>query len=312
MTVGLSGALLKKLALGRNTLGDVFSEVLVGVQSGIDDVHVMREVATAPDGIVKLHSEREDADVPIEVAIAKPLLTGQDVSRYEIPISNHRCVYPYYNDNGRTRILEETIFRSKFPQAYSYLKRHQAYLTEIRRRQKTNPSYWYSCHRSRDMGVFERERIISPEISKGCNFTVAPVGIYHNTQVYSFVPDETRKESQFYWLGILNSKVLWWFLTQTGTVLRGGYFRFKTNYLRPFPIPVIEPTNKAEQDAHDRIVSLVEQMLDLHRQRAAVQTPHEQTALERQIAATDSMIDRLVYDLYELTDAEVELVNGTC
>jgi hypothetical protein len=38
-------------------------------------------------------------------------------------------------------------------------------------------------------------------------------------------------------------------------------------------------------------------MLDLHRQRAAVKTPHEQTAPDRQIAAMDAQIDRLVYDL---------------
>jgi len=83
--------------------------------------------------------------------------------------------------------------------------------------------YWYSCHRSRNVSVFQLERIISAEISKGCNFAVAPKGVYHNTQVYSYVPNENQKESTHYWLGILNSKILWWFLTQTGTVLRGGY-----------------------------------------------------------------------------------------
>jgi len=55
------------------------------------------------------------------------------------------------------------------------------------------------------------------------------------------------------------------------------------------------------------IVSLVEQMLDLHRQHAAVKTPHKQTALDRQIAATDARIDRLVYDLYGLTEEEMLL-----
>jgi hypothetical protein len=33
-------------------------------------------------------------------------------------------------------------------------------------------------------------------------------------------------------------------------------------------------------------------------------------ALERQIAATDTQIDRLVYDLYGLTAAEIRLVEG--
>jgi hypothetical protein len=101
---------------------------------------------------------------------------------------------------------------------------------------------------------------------------------------------------------------MWWFLTQTGTVFRGGFFCFKTNYLRPFPLPVIDPTNESDVATHDRIVALVENMLDLQRQRVAVKTPHEQTALDRQIAATDRQLDRLVYDLYGLTEEEIALV----
>jgi Eco57I restriction-modification methylase/restriction endonuclease TaqI-like protein/type I restriction and modification enzyme subunit R-like protein len=308
LAAGGGGALLKKLATRRKTIGDVFSEVLVGVQSGIDDVHVMKEVDVASDHLIRLHSEREDATVSIECAIAKPFLIGQDVSRYQQVKPNHRCVYPYHDLSGKTRVLDETTLRSQFPHAYSYLKRHQKYLTEIRRRQHTNPVYWYSCHRSRDIAVFERERIISPEISKGCNFTIAPAGIYHNTQVYSYVPNDNQRENIRYWLGILNSKVLWWFLTQTGTVLRGGYFRFKTNYIRPFPVPIIDHQNRADQATHDRIVALVSEMLSLHLQLAAAKTPHEQTALRRQITVTDARIDREVYELYALTEEEIALV----
>jgi hypothetical protein len=38
--------------------------------------------------------------------------------------------------------------------------------------------------------------------------------------------------------------------------------------------------------------------------------PHEQTARDRQISATDTQIDRLVYDLYGLTEEEIKLVEG--
>ena len=62
---------------------------------------------------------------------------------------------------------------------------------------------------------------------------------------------------------------------------------------------------------HDRMVELVERMLDLHKRLAAAQTPHEKDLLQRQIAATDAQIDRLVYELYGLTEEEVRLVEGT-
>jgi hypothetical protein len=38
--------------------------------------------------------------------------------------------------------------------------------------------------------------------------------------------------------------------------------------------------------------------------------PQERTALEPQIAASDAQIDRLVYDLYSLTEDEIKIVEA--
>jgi hypothetical protein len=45
------------------------------------------------------------------------------------------------------------------------------------------------------------------------------------------------------------------------------------------------------------MVSLVEKMLALHKLLPEAATPHEKTALQRQIEATDGQIDALVYEL---------------
>jgi hypothetical protein len=49
----------------------------------------------------------------------------------------------------------------------------------------------------------------------------------------------------------------------------------------------------------------------LHKQLPEAATPHEKTALERQIEATDGQIDTLVYELYGLTEEEIEIVEAT-
>lgn len=49
-------------------------------------------------------------------------------------------------------------------------------------------------------------------------------------------------------------------------------------------------------------------MLALHQQLALAKAPHDQTVLQGQIAATDREIDRLVYDLYGLTEEEIQIV----
>jgi hypothetical protein len=58
------------------------------------------------------------------------------------------------------------------------------------------------------------------------------------------------------------------------------------------------------------MVSLVDQMLALHKQLTDARTPHEQTALPRRIEATDRQIDALVYELYGLTEEEIGIVEG--
>ena len=64
----------------------------------------------------------------------------------------------------------------------------------------------------------------------------------------------------------------------------------------------------ADVAPHDRMVSLVERMLDLHKRVAVEQTPHVKTVLQRQIEATDRQIDALVYELHGLTEAEIAVV----
>jgi len=44
---------------------------------------------------------------------------------------------------------------------------------------------------------------------------------------------------------------------------------------------------------------------------AAARTADAKTLIQRQIEATDRQIDRLVYELYGLTDAEIAIVEGT-
>jgi len=65
---------------------------------------------------------------------------------------------------------------------------------------------------------------------------------------------------------------------------------------------------KAEGRSVERMVSLVDAMLALHKQLAAARSAAHNEVIQRQIDATDREIDRLVYDLYGLTAEEIALV----
>ena len=82
----------------------------------------------------------------------------------------------------------------------------------------------------------------------------------------------------------------------------------KTAYLNPFPIHTIDFTDSVDKAGHDKIVKLVEQMLDLNKKLAEAKEPQAKTVLQRQIETTDRQIDKLVYELYGLTDEEIKIV----
>jgi hypothetical protein len=55
------------------------------------------------------------------------------------------------------------------------------------------------------------------------------------------------------------------------------------------------------------MVALVTQMLDLNKRLQDASLDHDKTLLQRQIEATDMAIDKLVYELYGLTDEEIKI-----
>ena len=58
----------------------------------------------------------------------------------------------------------------------------------------------------------------------------------------------------------------------------------------------------------DKTRSHVERMLELH--EPSPRTPQDKERVKREIESTDRAIDRLVYELYGLTNEEVKIVEG--
>ena len=92
--------------------------------------------------------------------------------------------------------------------------------------------------------------------------------------------------------------------------MRGGFFRYFTQYIEQLPIRTIDFADPTDAARHAHMVALVERMLDLHARLAAAKSPPEQQMLRTQIDATDRQIDRLVYELYGLSEEEIRLVEA--
>jgi len=126
---------------------------------------------------------------------------------------------------------------------------------------------------------------------------------------YGLTSDE-KNGSLEYLCGLLNSRLLDFCLKRVSTNFHGGYFAANKQYIEQIPIYAIDFEKTKDRARHDKMVSLVESMLALRKQHAAAKTPHEQENLKRQIDATDRQIDKLVYELYGLTEDEIKVVES--
>ncbi len=135
--------------------------------------------------------------------------------------------------------------------------------------------------------------------------TYIPTTSYCNTllSVLKLKPGGDTKYQ--YMLGLLNSTLLGWYFKKKFQISSDDIFpQILIRDILQFALP------KHKQAKHDKMVSLVDRMLTLHKDKAAVRLAREKAMVEQQITETDAQIDRLVYDLYGLTDEEIAIVEG--
>ncbi|MBM3714069.1 MAG: hypothetical protein FJW56_11670 [Actinobacteria bacterium] len=122
-----------------------------------------------------------------------------------------------------------------------------------------------------------------------------------------------KKENEYslkYLLGLINSKLYTIIFTSKNkhVAMSGGYINVNQNQLYDFPFKEINFTNPSDKSHYDRMIELVDNILELHRKIVSVKTPDEKTIIQRQIDAIDNQIDKLIYELYGLTEEEIKIV----
>ncbi len=298
---------MDKLNLQPNTLGSITKKIFQGIATSADKIYVLQMIKEE-NGIFTCYSTYLDKQVEIESGLLKPFLMGKDIHRYEALSPENVVVFPYIISGDSFSIMSQPYLKMNYPKGWNYLLENREVLSE-RERGKYKGQFFYAFSRPQSMVDYENTKIVLPDIAYGPQMSLDSEGIYyHTTTVYSVSFLENYRDLQKYFLGILNSKLFWFFIKNTGNVLRGGYFRFKTKYLEPYPIRVINSEVSQDRKYRDRVENLVGTMLDLNKRMPNANTPNEKNQLQRQIDATDAEIDRLVYELYGLTDDEIRIV----
>ncbi len=112
-----------------------------------------------------------------------------------------------------------------------------------------------------------------------------------------------------YFVGLLNSSLMRYLYTATVQESHQRAFpQVKVRSIRQLPVYWPDMDSPDDRRRHDDLVALVQRMIELNRQLRSLKTAQERTVLQRDINHTDAGIDRLVYALYGLDDADVAMV----
>ena len=293
LTVGVTSSILKKLESHPRRIADVFDKIFQGLATSKDDVYFLYDCQEDEKYIIG-YSKQLNRNIKIEKGLVKPLLKGEDVHRYN-DIKTDRCViFPYKLIESKAILYTEKELSDTFPLGYSYLKECEDILRGREKGRLMNDEYWFRYIYPKNLVLFDYEKLVAPDISMGGNFAYDIDGkFYQTTTIYGYIKKTEVSESYKFWMALLNSRLCWWFLTNTGTTLANGFFRFKPDYIRPFPVPKDIP-----QKMEEAIVMIVDDILMQKKDNPQVDTK----SLEREI-------DFLVYKLYGLTYEELLIVD---
>jgi len=118
------------------------------------------------------------------------------------------------------------------------------------------------------------------------------------------------KTNIFYLLAVLNSALMNCYYRLISLEAGRALAQTDIETLDKLPIRTIDFDNPDYKAKHNKMVQLVDRMLDLHKKLTAAKIPVDKTRIQRQIDTTDKQIDRLVYELYGLTEEEIAIVEG--
>jgi hypothetical protein len=118
--------------------------------------------------------------------------------------------------------------------------------------------------------------------------------------------------SHRYILGVLNSRLMAAYWRAKYSDYKKTFPKIKGTYLKQLPIRRIDFGDPADKRRHDSLVKRVEEMLQLQKDytEAERNLDDRRHALKRRIEQVDAAIDRMVYELYGLTEEEIAVVEG--
>jgi adenine-specific DNA-methyltransferase len=154
-----------------------------------------------------------------------------------------------------------------------------------------------------DPSRFEQAKVLVKDTTKDFACTYER-GRYYVKDVLIVIPKQGVGAPDLRFVaGVINSKALRFYYRTTFKTLH-----VQNGELASLPLPPVDLESKSGREQHDRLMNLVEQILDVERRRAEAVTDSDLSYYEDLSQALDQRIDALVYEMYGISQDERNLI----
>ena len=149
--------------------------------------------------------------------------------------------------------------------------------------------------------LLENPKLLYPEIANKIFVTYEDKGYYPNAKCFIITSETVNLK---YLSAIFSSKLINFYFKFLATPLRGNYYNLSKIYVEKIPLILLPETEQ------QLLIELTDRMMELNRNFASCKTPKDEKILKLQITKTEEKINQLVYELYDLTDEEITIVEN--
>ncbi|MGZ3811849.1 MAG: TaqI-like C-terminal specificity domain-containing protein [Mucilaginibacter sp.] len=238
------------------------------------DISIYRGILTGYNEAFIIDQKTRDQLIkasPKSAEIIRPIISGKDIKRYKYHWQDTWIINAH---NGvKSKNIPRVDLAADYPVILNYL---QGFSPRIKERSDQG-DHWSNLRNCAYMEAFEKPKIVWGNLALNTQFTFIKEPFIVNN------PSNFFNTDNFYLLGLLNSRLVDFYIKQLGVTRNGGYFEYKPMFVEQVPIP------KVSDEVEKCFAAIVDDLLNENGD--AMELEHK--------------INSMVFELFDLTEEEI-------
>ena len=222
-------ALIQKICVFKN-VREIYGKCYYGIKTALNSAFIIPKQYKIGDHV-------------------KPIYEGKELKKWVSPPSVQQLILFESKwtkrEYGEEISEEEALFLIK--RDYSNLINQILPFIEKAKKRYDKGDFFWELRNCAYYDLFEKPKVVFPNLQNSNKFSYDTSGSYINAPAV-ILPTEDR-----FLVSILNSKLVWYFLTNICVVRSGGYIEVKPQYFEQIPIPVISDPTSLEKKTEEMI-----------------------------------------------------------